>query len=207
MSWEPRDVTSLNGHTPGNEPLAFESVLEAARVGAEWAWTRLYDSLAGTLLGYLRAQRAPDPEGVCGEVFCQLVRDIHRFEGDEAGFRSWVFVMVHHRLVDDVRRRMRRPEATVSPETFLTVTDPIDVEAEVIRGATEAELRMLLDELTEAQRDVLLLRVFGGLTMEEVARTMARRLGAVKALQRRGLEALRVKLDERGLYPSEARER
>jgi RNA polymerase sigma-70 factor, ECF subfamily len=207
MTWEPRDVTSLNGHTPSTEPLAFESVLEAARVGADWAWARLYDSLAGTLLGYLRAQQAPDPEGVCGEVFCQLVRDIHRFDGDEAGFRSWVFVMVHHRLVDDVRRRKRRPEASVSPETFMSISDPVDVEAEVIRGATEAELRVLLDELTESQRDVLLLRVFGGLTMEEVARTMDRRLGAVKALQRRALESLRVKLEEHGLYPSEAKER
>ncbi len=200
-------MTSLNGHTPPPEPLAFDSVLEAARVGAEWAWARLYDGLAPTLLGYLRAQGAPDPDGVCGEVFCQLVRDIHRFEGDEAGFRSWVFVMVHHRLVDDVRRRRRRPEAIVGPESFAMVIDPVNVEAEVVRGATEAEIRGILDELTEAQRDVLLLRLFGGLTLEEAARSMNRRLGAVKALQRRGLEALRDKLSERGLYPSEARER
>lgn len=200
-------MTSLNGHTPPPEPLAFESVLDAARVGAEWAWTRLYDGLAPTLLGYLRAQGAPDPDGICGEVFCQLVRDIHRFEGDEAGFRSWVFVMVHHRLVDDVRRRRRRPEAVAAPEAFATVADSMNVEAEVVRGATEAEIRGVLDELTDAQRDVLLLRLFGGLTLEEVARSMDRRVGAVKALQRRGLEALRDKLDQRGLYPSEARER
>jgi RNA polymerase sigma-70 factor (ECF subfamily) len=200
-------MTSLNGHTPPPEPLAFESILDAARVGAEWAWGRLYDSLAPTVLGYLRAQGAPDPDGVCGEVFCQLVRDIHRFEGDEAGFRSWVFVMLHHRLVDDVRRRNRRPEAIVGPETFAMLMDPMNVEAEVIRGATEAEIRAVLEELTEAQRDVLLLRLFGGLTLEEVARSVSRRVGAVKALQRRGLEALREKLDERGLYPSEAMER
>jgi RNA polymerase sigma factor (sigma-70 family) len=200
-------VTYLNGHTPPTQPLAFESVLDAARAGAEWAWTRLYDSLAPTVLGYLRAQGAPDPEGVCGEVFCQLVRDIHRFEGDEAGFRSWVFVMLHHRLIDDVRRRKRRPEAAMGPETLAGIEDPIDVEAEVVRNATETELRELLEQLTEAQRDVLLLRVFGGLTLEEVARSMHRRVGAVKALQRRGLEALRDRLAERGLYPSEARER
>lgn len=196
-----------NGHTPPTGPLSFDSVLLAARAGAEWAWTRLYDSLAPTLLGYLRAQGAPDPDGICGEVFCQLVRDIHRFEGDEAGFRSWVFVMVHHRLVDDVRRRKRRPEAVSAPDAFATIEDPTNVEAEVVRGAMEAELRTLLDELTETQRDVLLLRVFGGLTLEEVARSMGKRVGAVKALQRRGLEALRGKLEVGSLYPSEATER
>lgn len=200
-------MTSLNGHRPPSEPLAFDSVLLAARAGAEWAWARLYDGLAPTLLGYLRAQGAPDPDGICGEVFCQLVRDIHRFEGDEAGFRSWVFVMVHHRLVDDARRRKRRPESVAAPEAFDTIRDPADVETEVVRGAIETELRGMLDDLTQSQRDVLMLRVFGGLTLEEVARSMGKRVGAVKALQRRGLETLRNKVAGRGLYPSEARER
>jgi RNA polymerase sigma factor (sigma-70 family) len=198
---------TTNGHTPPPGPLSFESVVTAARAGADWAWTRLYDSLAPTLLGYLRAQGAPDPEGICGEVFCQLVRDIDRFEGDETGFRSWVFVMVHHRLVDDVRRRKRRPETVSAPEAFIAIEDPTDVAELVIRGAREAELRTLLDELTEAQRDVLLLRIFGGLTLEEVARTVGKRVGAVKALQRRALEALRDKVQLRELYPSEAGER
>jgi RNA polymerase sigma-70 factor (ECF subfamily) len=194
----------------GNRPLTgeqFQSVLNAARTGAEWAWARIYDSLAPTLAGYLRAQGAPDPDGVCGEVFVQLVRDIHRFEGNEAGFRSWVFVMVHHRLIDDARRRQRRPEAASTPESMAAIEDPENVEETVVKAATERELRGLLDELTEPQRDVLLLRVFGGMTLEEVADLMHRRVGAVKALQRRGLEALRAKLAARGLYPSGPQER
>lgn len=174
----------------------FSDVLTAARTGADWAWERLYDSLAPSVLGYLRARGAPDADGVCGDVFCQLVRDIGRFEGDEAGFRSWVFVMVHHRLLDDLRRRSRRPEALVEPESLGTVEDPDDVETGVVRRAREAELRKLIDELTPPQRDVLLLRIFGELTIEEIAKAVGRRPGAVKALQRRGLETLRRKLGE-----------
>lgn len=180
----------------------FEQVLAAARTGAEWAWERIYDSIAATLLGYLRARGAPDPEGVSGEVFAQLVRDIHRFEGNEAGFRSWVFVMAHHRLLDDLRRRKRRPEAVTSPEAFADVEDPGNLEADVLESITRRELRELIDDLTPAQRDVILLRVFGGLKVEEVARAMGRREGAVKALQRRGLEAMRSKLEARE-YPSD----
>src|SRR5688500_12096883 len=96
----------------------FSSVLEAARANADWAWARIYDSLAPTILGYLRARGAPDADGVLGDVFLQLVRDIKRFEGDEAGFRSWVFVMVHHRLLDDLRKRSRRPEYSAPAEAF-----------------------------------------------------------------------------------------
>ena len=164
----------------------------------------IYDALAPSIVGYLRARGAPDPEDVCGEVFCQLVRDIGRFEGDEAGFRSWVFVMVHHRLLDDLRKRKRRPETPMDAdaEAFRGLEDPMDVEEGVVGRATEAELRFLLDELTEAQREVVLLRVFGGLKVEEVAKVVGRRVGAVKALQRRGLETLRTKIEERGMYPS-----
>jgi RNA polymerase sigma-70 factor (ECF subfamily) len=182
----------------------FAGVLSAARAGADWAWARIYDSLSPSLLGYLRARGAPDPDGICGEVFCQLVREINRFEGDEAGFRSWVFVMAHHRLLDDLRRRRRRPEALADAEELATFEDPGDLETEVVSRATEDEIRALIGELTPAQRDVLLLRVFGGMKIEEVATAVGRRVGAVKALQRRGLDVLRRRLVERGVYPSGA---
>jgi hypothetical protein len=43
---------------------SFAGVLEAARVGAEWAWRALYADMASDLLRYARASRAPDPEDV-----------------------------------------------------------------------------------------------------------------------------------------------
>lgn len=174
----------------------FDSVITAAQAGADWAWQVIYDSLAPSLLGYLRARGAPDADGVCGEVFCQLVRDIKRFEGDEAGFRSWVFVMAHHRLLDDLRRRNRRPEFSADPDSLVDIQDSEDVEDQVVGRQHEAELRAVIDLLTPTQRDVLLMRIFGGLTVEEVATAVGRRPGAVKALQRRGLEAVRRRLGE-----------
>jgi len=174
----------------------FGAVLEAARTGADWAWKVLYESLAPSVLGYLRARGAPDPDGVAGEVFCQLVRDIHRFSGDEEGFRSWVFVMAHHRLLDDLRKRRRRPESPASPEAFGDLAEPTEVESMVVDRRRAEELRAVIDQLTAAQRDVLLLRIYGEMTIEEVATAIGRRPGAVKALQRRGLEAVRRLLDE-----------
>lgn len=181
----------------------FEGVLEAARAGADWAWVRIYDDFAPTILGYLRSRGAPDPDGVSGDVFCQLVRDINRFEGDEAGFRSWVFVMVHHRLLDDLRKRKRRPETSVDPESFWDLEGDTDVEGEAAGHASEIEIRAILSELSEPQRDVLLMRIFGELKIEEIATAIGRRPGAVKALQRRGLEVVRQKLSEQGMYPSD----
>lgn len=175
----------------------FATVLAAARTGAEWAWTALYRDLAPSVLGYLRHRGAADPDGLCGDVFLRVVRDLPRFEGDEAGFRSWVFVMTHHRLIDESRRLRRRPE--VSRERIPDEAAASDVESEAQERLAADEIRRLFDSLPPAQRDVLLLRVLGDLGAEDIGRAVGRSPGAVRALQRRGLEALRRRLVEGGV--------
>src|SRR5687767_722473 len=88
---------------------SFATTLAAARCGDERAWTEIYRSLAPGLLGYLRGQGAVEPEDLLGEVMLQLVRDLPRFAGDERQFRAFAFTVAHHRLIDDRRRRGRRP--------------------------------------------------------------------------------------------------
>jgi RNA polymerase sigma-70 factor, ECF subfamily len=85
----------------------FPQVLDAARLGADWAWAAVYRDLAPSARGYLRARGAPDPDDVVGEAFLQVVRDLPRFEGGERELRAWVFTIVHHRLLDARRREAR----------------------------------------------------------------------------------------------------
>lgn len=173
----------------------FERVLQAARLGAPWAWDVIYRELAGKVTGYLRANGAPDPEDLTSEVFLQIVRDLRNFDGDERAFRSWIFTVAHHRLLDERRRRGRR-FTEVSAEGAEAPEPHGDAEAEAIARLGSAEALALLEALSPGQRDVLLLRLVADLTVEEVARAIGRRPGAVKQLQRRGLEALRKKLSE-----------
>jgi RNA polymerase sigma factor (sigma-70 family) len=167
----------------------FAGVLEAAQAGAEWAWSRLYADLSGPVLGYLRMRGAVEPEDLLGEVLVQVARNAGTFQGDYSAFRSWVFTVAHHRLVDERRYRARRPvEPGDVPEAARGLGD---TEAEALVGLATQEVVALLDTLTPEQRDVLLLRIVGDMSVEDVARIVGRRPGAVKALQRRGLESLR----------------
>lgn len=172
---------------------SFDSVLDAARAGGEWAWTQLYRDLSPVVLGYLRGQGAAEPEDLLGDVFVHIVRGLADFEGDEAGFRSWVFVIAHHRLQDERRRRIRRPE---EPAPILDTTAPVDVAGEAMANISVDSVRQVLETLVPAQRDVLLLRILAGLTIDEIAQILGKRVGAVKALQRRGLQAVKRELDE-----------
>ncbi len=176
----------------------FPGVLQAARAGADWAWSAIYDDLSPVVLGYLRAQRAAEPEDLTGEVFLQVVRDLHRFEGDEGDFRAWVFTIVRNRIVDAGRRRSRRPVDLV-PEAPVVADVAADVETQVLERDAEGRVRAILGELRPDQRDVLLLRVLADLTVEETATVVGKSAGAVKALQRRGLASVERALAKEGV--------
>src|SRR3954464_12677978 len=168
-----------------------ESVLPAARAGADWAWERIYRELAPSVTGYARAHGAAEPEDLTGEVFLQFVRGLERFAGDERAFRAWVFTIAHRRVVDDLRRRARRPVSPAAPEVVASAAPPGgDVHEDAVAVLDEASVREAIESLPPDQRAVLLLRILGDLTIEEIARALGKRTGAVKALQRRALRRL-----------------
>lgn len=79
-------------------------------------------------------------------------------------------------------------------------------EAGALNRIGEERVRVLLAQLAPDQRDVLLLRLVGDLTIEQIAQTLDKPRGAVKALQRRGLASLSKLLEAqaRAQDPAEA---
>lgn len=177
----------------------FPSVLAAARQNAEWAWTALYRAYAPDVLRYLNARGAGDPEDLLGEVFVQVVRGLPSFDGEEAAFRSWVFMIAHNRLVDAWRRGSREMVDFVPDELLVSVRDDVGTEDEVERGLSDERVRALLDTLAPDQRDVLTLRIVADLSIEQVAGVLGKSPGAVKSLQHRGLERIRKEMSRKGV--------
>ena len=175
----------------------FAVLLAAARTGAAWAWDELYRELSPGVLGYLRARGAPEPEDVLGDVFLQVVRDLPRFSGGERELRAWVFTIAHHRLLDDARSRRRRPVDPAGAEVGSDVAGA-SADEQALEALAAQRVRHVLARLSDDQQAVLLLRIVGDLTVEEVARILGKRVGAVKALQRRGLAAARRELESEG---------
>lgn len=166
----------------------FAEVLAAAKAGGEWAWERLFASVAAQVCGYLSAQGAADPENLTGEVLLGLVGGIGKFDGDESQFRSWVFVMAHHRLVDERRRHRRSANLT---GVARTPEHGAAADSHVLERLSESEWAERLDQLSDDQRDVIVLRIVVGLSTEETARVLGKRSGTVRVLQHRALGRLR----------------
>lgn len=173
-------------------------MLAAAKSGAGLAFECLWRAYVGPVTGYVRLQGVQEPDDVASEVFLSAFRTLGRFNGDESAFRSWLFTIAHRRIVDTRRRASRRVEERALDGTVEPGSEP-GPEPEVLDRLAEERVRTLCDRLVADQRDVLLLRLVGGVTVEEAAAALGKSAGAVKALQRRGLVALRTMLEREGV--------
>ena len=168
---------------------AFERVLAEAKVGAEWAITALYRDLQPSLLRYLRSQAPADCEDLASEVWLDAASSLIRFEGDETALRRWLFTIARRRLVD-LRRRDGRRRAVLEPFELSMPFTTADPEVRLL-AATEAESALArIASLTPDQAEVVLLRVIGGFTVDDVAAIVGKKPGAIRVLQHRGLKRL-----------------
>ena len=176
----------------------FDAVLAAAVTGAPWALERIFTALSPVVAGYLRMQGAREPDDLTSEVFVAVLRKVGTFRGDEAGFRSWVFTIAHRRLTDERRRSVRHAVVTSMADDH-DAPAPDDVAETALQSLAVERVRELCDQLVPDQRDVLLLRLVGRLKVDEVATTIGKSSGAVKALQRRGFRAIGRILEREGV--------
>jgi RNA polymerase sigma-70 factor (ECF subfamily) len=155
----------------------------AARGGDIDAFGCLWQALAGRVHGYVRARGVANPDDVTSEVFLAAFTSIARFDGGPAQFRSWLFTIAHHKAVDEHRRRRDDAEydAAVDPRVVASA------EAAALDGIIEGDVKAMLESLTSEQREVLLLRALGDLSVEQVADVTGRSVGAVKQLHHRAV--------------------
>ena len=174
---------------PASAPAhGFDEVLAAARLGQAWALNVLYRTYAGPVAGYVRARTSAEVDDLVSEIFTSVFLALDRFSGGEPEFRGWLFTIAKRRIVDDARRRSREvPTTSYERDEDLRVVD--SAESDSLDRLGEEWVRSVLDRLAPDQRDVLLLRILGDLTVEQVADALGKTVGAVKQLQRRGIAA------------------
>lgn len=177
---------------------SFDELLDAARRGEAAALRALWTGLSPPVASFLRTRGVRDVDDVTSEVFLSVFSGLDRFSGDERAMRAWVLTIAHHRWVDERRRDGRRVPVT-DYEPGEDTRRVVSAEDEVAARMGTEWVRSVLDRLSPDQRDVLVLRLVEDLTIEQVAGILGKRTGAVKALQRRGLDALRRIVEQEGV--------
>jgi len=135
----------------------------------------------------------PAAEEITQDVFLSLWRRAESFDPGRGSFRTWLLAITHHRILDELRSRSRRPEGSLPDQVELSAQDPLPDEAlwkEYQRGAIASALATLPD----AQRRALSLAFFAELSHEQVAQALQVPLGTAKTRIRSGLRSLNPQL-------------
>ena len=145
----PRAATTADG--------ADARCLARGAAGDEHAWQELFEKWKKPLLSffYRSLGSREEAEDLTLEVFVRLHRSAARYE-HRAAFTTYLFHIARNLLLNELRRRRRKPAQSLPPEAFDYLAAPGSDDA---RRATELEeiFQLALAQLPEAQRSLLLL--------------------------------------------------
>ncbi len=165
--------------------------LIAARCLDEDALGAIYDAYSDELYRYayrlIGEQQAA--EDLVAETFYRFLRALHTGGGPREHLRAYLYRVAHNLAVDGHRRG--HGEVQELPEDGGTLQSEDDPSAEAEAAIQGEKARTALWRLTSEQRQVIVLKFFQGLSNEEISAAIEKPVGAVKALQHRGLNALR----------------
>ncbi|MBT8487061.1 MAG: RNA polymerase sigma factor [Phycisphaerales bacterium] len=169
---------------------SFQQAVQRAAQGDEIAWRTIVDAYSRRVFGLLRAQcgNSDLAEEITQSTFCTIVTKIGSYT-ETGKFESWLFRIAMNRLRDEMRRRKRQARP-VEEETLSGLVGPA-AEAEAPPSVELAQLRRALEQLSEADRKIVHLRHFGGLSFKQIADVLDQPLGTVLARQHRALKKLK----------------
>ena len=128
-------------------------------------------------------------EDLTSEVFHKALANLHRFEWRGVPFGAWLLKIAANAIADQAKRSQRE----------LSFDDPPEISARprMEQAQDLARLFRLVSELPDDQRRVMVMRFAEEKSIREAAQQLGRSEGAVKQLQFRGLENLRMRLEAR----------
>lgn len=167
-----------------------ESLVRQAIDGNQLAFTQLYDEHFDRIYRYIyfRVNNQAEAEDLTQEVFVKALQAIGSYKWREAPFASWLFRIAHNQVIDYIRKQAKHKRTTLEEAATVSVEDPVAMTEQ--RSEIE-ELTAALKKLPPAQQEVISLRFIAELPIAEVARTLGKSEGTVKALQFNGTISLR----------------
>ena len=168
-----RGVVRAGTETEGTNRERLRGTLASAKRGDEEAFARIWRAFQPGLLRYLRVKAATVSEDLAADTWVRVIRGLPTFEGDEDGFRAWLYTTARNRVTDWYRGRDRRPvPSEIATITVLPASN--DVEAEAAEHASTEIALGLIDRLPPDQAEAVMLRVVIGLDPASVGRMMGR---------------------------------
>ncbi len=159
--------------------------MDGIRRGSDEAYRAVYDHTASDLLSFANGmlRNRPAAEDVVQQAFLELVAAAPSFRGRGEALRVWLFKSVRFRCLDELRRASAREIPTDRiPDVGVTDEPVLEIDQRLLDA---------LDDLTERQRSMVLMRHVVGMSGAEIASVVGLNRAAVYAAVRRAERKLR----------------
>jgi RNA polymerase sigma-70 factor (ECF subfamily) len=174
-------------------------LLNAARRMDKEALVKIFDLYASALYKYA-LRLGSDPvmaDHVVGDVFAKLLEQLAAGNGPRENLRSYLYEATYHRMIDETRYSRRRVDLEAA--TWLKQdSDPIvqGVEDQIL---SKQILHDIQNELTEDQRQVIILRFLEEFNIHETAAILGKKEDHVRVIQKRAIAVLRRSFEYKGI--------
>ncbi|KQC33825.1 MULTISPECIES: RNA polymerase sigma factor [Nonlabens] len=142
-------------------------------------------------------------EDIFQDTFIKVIRTLKRGKYNEEGkFLPWVMRIAHNLVIDHFRRNKRMPkfQSRNDFDIFDVISDGEDsIESALITDQVHSDVKRLIDELPEDQKEVLLMRIYKEMSFKEIAETTDVSINTALGRMRYALINLRKVIDKHNI--------
>ena len=156
-------------------------------MGEQFSKEQIYKDYKDKVFAYIRnhVNSIVDAEDLCEDVFVKIFEKIDTYDENKSRLSTWIYSVTSNTVIDFYRTNHISSEIPedLSDERSSIEEDYLDQEnLEALAGA--------LRELPQEQMDIIVLRYYKGLTLQEVAEKMSLSYGITKLRHREALGTL-----------------
>ncbi len=142
-------------------------------------------------------------EDIFQDTFIKVIRTLKRGAYNEEGkFLPWVMRIAHNLIIDYFRKNNRMPKFDNAGEfsIFSVLSDStLNAEKTIIKQQVEQDVRRLVDELPEDQREVLIMRIYNDMSFKEISERTGVSINTALGRMRYALINLRKIIDKHNI--------
>jgi RNA polymerase sigma-70 factor, ECF subfamily len=167
-------------------------IIKACQNGDLSHFTQLYDSYHQAIYRfiYYRVHHKETAEDLTSTVFIKALENINQFKPSKGAFSSWIYRIARNSVIDHVRAHKGTDDITAAFDLSDNTNIPRDFD-------TQQQLQKVwryLKDLDSKQRDIVIMRVWDGLSHKEIAETLSMTEASVKMAFSRTMSKLNQEL-------------
>lgn len=170
--------------------LVEEQIVQRAINGDQEAFTYIYDLHFDKIYRYIyvKVRVQSEAEDLTQDVFIKAYEGLKNYKWRDLPITAWLFKIAHNRVIDHIRKSSKEKRADLDEADAISAGDPVYMTEQ---NFEIYELKGALEKLPDAQREVATLRFISELSINEVALTLGKSEGTIKALQFNAIASLR----------------